>query len=175
MISIRLKKSANESETSTSHFLLPERETRNGFLHFSQKVDYGLFLMAELAQKSEGEPISLRTVAKKNMMSFFFLQKVAFDLRKGGLIQAHRGKSGGYVLVRKPECISLCEVLETLEGPFELISCTGKGPEHSFCEREKNCHMREGIGQLATLIRTIFSRTTLADLFSLPWKKHLPN
>ena len=51
---------------------------KTGFLQFSQKVDYGLFLLIELARNGSGEPVSLRVIAERSRMSFSFLQKVAF-------------------------------------------------------------------------------------------------
>jgi Rrf2 family protein len=141
---------------------LPSREKgKSGFLQFSQKVDYGLFLLVELARNSLKTPLSLRVIAEKNHMSFFFLQKVAFRLRKNGLILSGRGKKGGYVLGKKPEYMTLQEILEALEGPLNLRQCLSHGLKGTACVRESLCGMRGRLGLINLLVLDIFRQTTL--------------
>lgn len=133
-----------------------------GFFQFSHKIDYGLFLMSELAKNDEIK--SLRIIADYNKMSFFFLQKVAFDLRKGGLIQADRGKNGGYRLTKSPQKISLKEILEALEGPMAVMHCLNHGPDEQTCVRESNCNMRGGLNFINEIISNALAKTSLAKL-----------
>lgn len=145
---------------------------KNGFFQFSQKVDYGLFFMVELAQNLQSGPLSLRELAEKNKMSFFFLQKVALELRRAGLIEASRGKNGGYTLLQNPKKISLQQIIEALEGPCAITPCLHASGETDICVREKMCRMREGMHHINSLFTRILFQTTLYDLFTSPWKKH---
>lgn len=152
---------------------LPEQ--KHGFLQFSQKLDYGLFLLIELAKKQpNGLPLSLRTVTEENRMSFFFMQKVAFELRKAGLIAADRGKNGGYRLAKPSSQIALKAIIETLEGPITVMNCfIPRTAEHSnaACSREPKCQMRHGLFAVNQAIVNIFTQTTLLHLLESPWKK----
>jgi len=149
-------------------------DQKQGFLQFSQKLDYGLFLLMELAKRQLQQnqhnkvmpraPMSLRGFAQKNGMSFFFLQKVAFLLRKAGLIHADRGKNGGYVLARTAAEISLKEVVETLEGPVTVVHCLSS-QSADLCSRLPRCQMRHGLDNVNQAIVNIFTQTTLANLF----------
>lgn len=144
--------------------------TRPGLLHFSQKIDYGLLLMVELANRFSGEPLSLRTVSDANRMSFFFLQKVALELRRAGLIHADRGKNGGYTLAKPSSCISLRDVIEALEGPLAIMSCLSHGEKIPSCIRKETCGMRTGLGVINNVIVDALSRTSLNDLLQPTWK-----
>jgi|GEM_PF-393947 len=143
--------------------------TQPGLLHFSQKTDYGLFLLAELARSKTNEAFSLRTIAEQNLLSFSFLQKVAFELRRAGLLQADRGKNGGYHLAGSANEITLLKILEALEGPLTVMHCL----TNENCVRSGKCHVRPGLQMVYSIIAQSFSQITLADLLSPSWTTQL--
>ncbi len=146
-------------------------KSRKGFLNFSQKIDYGLFLLMNLAEQENGEPVSLKTVSEENFLSFYFMQKVALDLRRSGLIMAARGKTGGYVIARDSSKIKLLEVLEALEGPVALMHCLRHGVDSKVCEREEDCRVRSGFGMLNEIIINTLSEFTLEDFINSTWRQ----
>lgn len=139
------------------------RGSRTGFLHFSQKIDYGLLLLVELAKSGARVFVSLREVADENGISFFFLQKVASDLRKAGLVNSDRGKNGGYALAKSAKKINLLEILEATSGPLNVMPCLG-GASGTSCARSKRCSIRPGLNFLNQTIIKALSKITLADL-----------
>lgn len=145
-------------------------EARHGFLQFSQKLDYGLFLLMELAKRDDKEPLSLRKFAEEHGMSFFFMQKAAFELRKAGIIQADRGKNGGYVLAKAADKLSLKQIVEVLEGPLSVMHCLVTEAAASNCSRQSRCQVRHGLGSVNMAIVNIFAQTTLAHLLHPSWK-----
>lgn len=162
MISIRRK--AAGSKTS-----LKDASVKRGFLHFSQKVDYGLFILSELARNRGNDPKSLKTIAKENFLSFYFLQKVALDLRKSGFIKAIRGKSGGYILAKNADEIKLLDILEALEGEVALMHCLRHGVDGHSCELEDDCSVRSGFGMLNEIIINTLDQFTLEDFINSKW------
>lgn len=136
---------------------------RSGFLHFSRKIDYGLLFMTELAKSALGEPLSLRSIAQTHGVSFFFLQKIALDLRKAGLIESGRGKMGGYSLAKPAEQITVQEMVEALEGPLAIMPCFNHESGET-CAREKQCQIRSGLDLINQIIIDTFAHTTLSAL-----------
>lgn len=145
-------------------------EQKHGFLQFSQKLDYGLFLLIELAKRQNTEPLSLRTVTEEHAMSFFFMQKVAFELRKAGIINADRGKNGGYVLAKPAADVTLKHIIEILEGPVSVVNCLVPQMPSS-CSRQTKCQMRHGLGSVNQAIVDIFTKTTLLHLLNPVWNQ----
>jgi Rrf2 family protein len=164
--------------------MISKRASRTGFMHFSQRVDYGLLLLVELAGNvgggakasaranptgggdevaGRGAFVSLREVAVKNGISFFFLQKVASDLRNAGIVNSDRGKNGGYALAKAAKSVSLREILEAIEGPLNVMQCLGNSPGTS-CARSKKCSIRPGLHFINQTIIKALSETSLADL-----------
>jgi Rrf2 family protein len=49
------------------------------------------------------------------------------ELQRARLVSSRSGPSGGYLLARPPEDITILEVVETLEGPIETSECALRG------------------------------------------------
>jgi Rrf2 family transcriptional regulator, cysteine metabolism repressor len=89
----------------------------------TSKARLGLVLVSELAQHS-GELVSLETVAKKAKASKKFLEQVAGELRRAGIVEGVRGATGGYRLTRDAGSITVAEVMNAIEGPMDIGDCT---------------------------------------------------
>jgi len=167
MISIRNKQAGAESGTANGvNFEKPFIRQKSGLLHFSQKIDYGFFLLVELAGNKSGAPVSLRKIAEDNRMSFFFMQKVALDLRRAGLINADRGKNGGYILAKEPAQITMRTVLEAIDGPVAIMHCLSHTAGVPPCIRESWCNVRPGLNFINQTIIDSLTKTTLADFLT---------
>lgn len=80
-------------------------------MHFQKHEHYGLLLMGELAGNGGSLPISLSQVSRRHGVSRAFLKKIVRSLRASNLVKSKEGIGGGYTLTRKPESISLWEIL----------------------------------------------------------------
>jgi Rrf2 family protein len=132
---------------------------KSGSLNLTKKADYGLFLLTVLAKK-QLERKSIQKIADENELSFSFLQKIARILQIGGLIAAERGKFGGYKLTKKPENISLKEILETLEGPIAIAPCFMTNKNHLCCSHREFCKIKNGLKKINEELKaTLLSKT----------------
>ena len=150
------------------------RRHKQGLLHLSSKADYGFLLLMRLTKYGGGDSgwyggtdsygrKSLRSIAIQDKLSFFFLQKVAADLRKSGLIEACRGKKGGYALAKPANKISLKEIVESLDGPLAIMGCLGSDGIKA-CSRLDSCLVRPGFDIINKTIIDALSSKTLYDL-----------
>ena len=87
----------------------------------SQKTDYGLILLSNLAKSKP--PVSVATIAKKNQIPSKFLSQIATELKKAGMIKAKEGVSGGFMLAKKATDIKLLDVLKLLDGELVVGEC----------------------------------------------------
>lgn len=100
-------------------------------MKLSTKGRYGLRAFVDIAIYSEKEPVSLAEVAKRQDISISYLEQLMTKLKKANLVESVRGASGGYVLTRKPEEISVGDVLRALEGDLSPVECA---TEEESCE-----------------------------------------
>jgi Rrf2 family protein len=77
--------------------------------------------MVAVAQGTGDDPVSIAAVAQRRSLPASFLRQIAVGLTRAGLLGAHSGCRGGYVLARPAESITLRDIVEALEGPIEEI------------------------------------------------------
>lgn len=92
-------------------------------MKLSTKGRYGLRALIDLARYSEGEPVSISNIAARQDISERYLEQLVARLKKAGLVKSIRGASGGYVLAKRAEEISVGDVLRALEGSLEPVKC----------------------------------------------------
>ena len=130
-------------------------------MRVSTRGRYGTRLMVDLAQHFTDGPIPLAEIAKRQDLSAKYLEQLIILLKGAGLIQSARGRRGGYMLARKPEDISVGEIVETLEGRLAVVDCV---TEPELCYRAPECPTREiWVGVTDVLKNQLFS-LTLQDI-----------
>ena len=93
-------------------------------MKLSTKGRYGLRAIIDLARYSENEPVSISSIAARQDISERYLEQLFGLLKKAGLIKSIRGASGGYVLAKTVEEISVGDILRALEGSLEPVKCS---------------------------------------------------
>lgn len=94
-------------------------------LKVTSKARLGLILISELALRhADGGTLSLEEVAQKAGASRKFLEQIAGELRRAGLVEGIRGATGGYRLIHDPKTLTVAEVLNAVEGPMAIDACT---------------------------------------------------
>ena len=67
-------------------------------MKLSRKSDYALRALLTLAQHYGQGPISIRELARRNVVPKRFLEHIMLELRGNGWVRSVRGRDGGYVL-----------------------------------------------------------------------------
>ena len=132
-------------------------------MRISAKELYGLRAMGEFARHFGQGPVSLPEVARTQGISQAYLEQIAIDLRRAGLLSSRRGAQGGYFLTRAPDATTAGDVIRALEGSILPVQCMVE-EKCSPCFLEEGCSAR-GIWQQVRdrLVETLDS-ITLADL-----------
>lgn len=107
-------------------------------MQITRQADYALRAMLYLA--NEDERVSTSKIAATKKIPSSFLAKIISQLSIAGLIHTSRGAGGGVSLARKPEDISLLDVVEAIDGPISLNECTS---DPSLCSFGESCPIHE--------------------------------
>jgi Rrf2 family protein len=91
-------------------------------MRLSRRARYALCGIFDLAYNGAGEPVRVQAIGERQGIPFRFLEQIFQDLRRADLVVGKRGPGGGYVLSRRPEEMSLREVVEAIEGPLSSSS-----------------------------------------------------
>ena len=134
---------------------------------FSTKAEYGVRVMAHLANSDDDGPISLGTIADAEGLPLAYLEHLVQRLRKAQLIESRRGAHGGYTLARAPGDISMAEVVSALEGdiaPIECITADADGVLTCVREGSEPCPTKLLWTRVQGGISKALTGTTLAEL-----------
>lgn len=90
-------------------------------MRMTLEADYAVRMIDCLA--ASNEKCCAKTLSNRTGVSLRFALKILRKLCAAGLVSSHRGIKGGYKLKRKPEEISLKDVIETIDGPIAVNRC----------------------------------------------------
>lgn len=134
-------------------------------LQLNKKTEYALIAMVYMAEKVTDIPhavISAREVAQAYRLPYQLLAKVMQQISGRGLIKSVQGMKGGYILARRPNTISVADVVETFDGPVAVADCFRE--EKITCPQWDGCQIRDPFQELNHKIRQLLAETTVADL-----------
>ena len=133
-------------------------------LKISKLSDYGLLATVYLA-RHRGTVVAAREIANFYHLPVPMVTKVLKTLHSGGLVESHRGAGGGYSFDRDSARITLGDLLEVLEGPWDLVECETRDDEgHALCAIRSCCPSRRMMFGINRAIKGAFEQVTLDDL-----------
>lgn len=98
---------------------------------------YAVMAMADLALHSSQGAMPLPAIADRQHLSAAYLEQIFLRLRRAGLVESERGRSGGYRLCRPPADISVAEIMSAVEEETRMTRCLGD--EGTGCVGEAKC------------------------------------
>ena len=119
--------------------------------------------MVDLAQHSNGNPISLAEIAERQEISLSYLEQLFAMLRKGGLVKSVRGPGGGYLLARDRGDTRIADIILAVDEPIRATRCTPGAP--IGCRGNKTrCLTHDLWEELGNQIHLFLSSVSLADV-----------
>jgi Rrf2 family cysteine metabolism transcriptional repressor len=130
-------------------------------MKLSTKIRYGTRAILELASHYGEGPIELKEIARRQDISIKYLEQVIIPLRTAGLVKSARGSKGGYSLAKPPSGICINDVVETLEGPLNLIDCI---KDAKLCKRSSSCVTRDIWGDVSVALQRVLKSITFEEM-----------
>jgi len=91
--------------------------------------------MTDLAMRQHTGPVALSTISARQGTSLSYLEQLFSALKRAGLVDSTRGPGGGYALARKPEQVSVADIVvavenhkpgeEAVPAASQMVSMTG--------------------------------------------------
>ncbi len=109
-------------------------------MRLTTKGRFAVTAMIDVAMRQHLGPVTLASISQRQHISLSYLEQLFGKLRRHELVESVRGPGGGYSLARRPEEISIADVIIAVDEPLDATQCGGKG----------NCHGDEGDGRCMT-------------------------
>lgn len=133
-------------------------------LKISKLTDYGLLAAVYLA-RNPGEVAAAREIAEFYHLPLPVVTKVLKALHTSGVIRSHRGVGGGYSFDRDAEAVTLGQLIEVFEGPWDLVECESFDDDgHATCAIRVACPSRRFMFGINRAVKGAFEQVTLGDL-----------
>ena len=130
---------------------------------FSQTVEYALRAVVHLADQA---PAARTTdqIAEATRVPKAYLSKVLQGLCHAGIVHSKRGLGGGMVLVKKPEELTILEVVDAVEPLGRIKECPLGLESHGI----RLCPLHKRMDEALASVEDAFRKTTLAEVLSEP-------
>lgn len=129
----------------------------------SQKCQYALRAIYELARRRSEGPIRIADIAEAQAIPPRFLENILNELKQGGFVKSVRGRSGGYLLVRDPQELTVGDIIRFVQGPIAPVHCMFRG-NHDNCPLADKCPYLPMWRRAEAALGEVYDTTTIADL-----------
>lgn len=124
-------------------------------------TDYALRLVYYLA--SVRRPAGSAEISNSMAIPQSALGPISQKLKKGGILKTRRGASGGYLLAKTPDKISLGEIINLMEGTTRINRCL---EPDNYCNRQgvPSCPFHQFYAQIQFCLDEAFQKKTIASM-----------
>ena len=130
-------------------------------MKLSTRSRYGTRILVDLARHNNQGPIQIGEISKRQDISVKYLEQLIRPLKQANLVESVRGPKGGHMLAKKPETITLGQIVRLFEGQSDLVKCVSN-PE--TCNMADDCQVRLAWKDATRVLYEKLDSTTIADL-----------
>ncbi len=135
-----------------------------------QKSQYALRAVFELAKRFGQGPAKIADIAEAQAIPPRFLEVILSNLKQAGFLDSRRGSEGGYLLTRRPEEVSVGDVMTYMQGDASPVDCVAGGSK-SRCSLYGDCVFLPMWQKVGKAISDVYDTTSFQDLLEEEKKK----
>lgn len=132
-------------------------------LQITRGCEYAISAMQWIAER-EGRVVQADEIARSANIPPQFAGNILTRLAKAALLKVRRGAERGYTIARPANEISLLEIVESYDGPFEKPWCFMN--RERMCNSDSPCALHDMWQALRDDTRRLLSGISLADIVS---------
>src|SRR6267154_6436639 len=133
-------------------------------MKLSLRGEYALRALLVLGLNHDKPLVRIQAISDQQNIPKRFLEQILNDLKSAGLVQSKRGVAGGYRLARRPEQISIAEIIRHVEGALAPVSCVSERfYEKCSCPDEDMCPIRSVMKEVRDAVVNILEKLSVAD------------
>lgn len=139
----------------------------------TQKKQYALRAIFELAKQQGDEPVKTSTIAEAQAIPLRFLEVIMGQLKRAGMVDSKRGFFGGYTLTQPPDQIRVGDIFRMLDKEDHAetcMACASKGK----CPFLGDCVFMGLWDQAQQAMDAVYDQTTIQRLIDQD-KKESPS
>ena len=133
-------------------------------MRLTTKGRFAVTAMIDLALREAHGPVTLAGISQRQHISLSYLEQLFGKLRRFNIVESTRGPGGGYTLARKPEEVSVADIIVAVDEPLDATQCGGKGNCHGDDDQNGRCMTHDLWTNLNTRMVEYLASVSLRDL-----------
>jgi Rrf2 family protein len=109
-----------------------------------------------------GRVVRARDIAEQHDIPLELLAKILQKLARAGMLESAPGPTGGYVLARSADSISVGAVVQAVEGETGLTQCMK--PDERICEQHLKCTIRTPLERVNARVQNLLNHISLTEI-----------
>ncbi len=137
-------------------------------MKFSVQEEHALRCLLRICEKYENNEVAtIPEISEAEGISQHTIAKILRELRIAGFLSSERGHTGGYVLTKSPDKITVAEVFTAIGGRlFDDDFCKSRSGELDICTHSIDCSIRSLWSLIQTAVDKVITNLTLKDLMA---------
>jgi Rrf2 family transcriptional regulator, iron-sulfur cluster assembly transcription factor len=141
-------------------------------VELNTKARYAVMAMADLAKNGQAGAVPLSAIAERQNLSMAYLEQIFLRLRRAGLVESTRGRTGGYLLARPANAIQVADIMNAVEEQTRMTRCL---EAEAGCLGDQRCLTHSLWHALGSHIETFLSNVSLQEVLDgIPAAKLAP-
>lgn len=141
-------------------------------MKLTTKSRYGTRLILDIAVYGKDKPVPLSDVSNRQNISVKYLEQITRKLKKAGIIDSCRGPSGGHMLAKSPDEISIGQIVRILEESTVIADCADQKKKIcGVCNRAGECLSRWVWVEAGRAMFDCLDKITISSLLSIEGSK----
>ena len=132
-------------------------------MNVSQKCQYALRAIFELARRGGQKPVRIAEIAKAQAIPLRFLEAILSQLKHGGFVESKRGVNGGYLLRNSPGELAAGRIIEFIDGPLLPVKCISESNTDQ-CPLYGKCSFMDMWTRARDAVAEVYDSVTFQDL-----------
>ncbi|MFI6395171.1 RrF2 family transcriptional regulator [Nonomuraea sp. NPDC050547] len=145
-------------------------------MRMNEGVEWALHSCVNMTWLDPEEAITAKKLAAFYELPAAYLNKQLQSLVKAGILTSISGPRGGFRLARRPDQITLLDIVTAIEGREDAFRCEGilrKGPGgRDDVDYRAHCEISVAMRQADLAWRTSLAGRTVADIAATVQRKH---
>lgn len=95
-------------------------------MKLTTKTEYACLALLDLSENYKKGMVKTEDISKRRKIPKKFLEQILLVLNKAGYVRSKRGAEGGYELFKKPQDISVAEIIRLMNGALAPVESASK-------------------------------------------------
>lgn len=131
-------------------------------MKISTRGRYAIRLLQDIAAQDTSGNCTLKSIADRQEISVKYLEQIAKDLARAGVLDASHGRGGGYRIHGSAADYTVYDILRIVEDSVSPVACLDSA--ENTCPRREACVTLPLWSGLDEVIRDYLQKFTIADL-----------